>query len=75
MDRNALHHLIDDLPETEVGHVAALVEAVRNHDRVAVPVAARPASRTLDEDEATALTDLDSGETIPQKDMERRYGV
>lgn len=36
MDRNALHHLVDELPEAEVGHVAALIEAARNHDRAAI---------------------------------------
>lgn len=74
MDRNALHHLIDDLPETEVGHVAALVEAVRNHDRVAVQ-SLLAEEVALDEDEASALVDIDRGETISLEDMERRYGV
>lgn len=74
MDRNALHQLIDDLPETEVGHVAALVEAVCNHDRVAVQ-SLLAEEVALDEDEAAALADLDRAETIPLEDLERRYGV
>lgn len=74
MDRTALHHLIDDLPEDEVGRVAALVEAARNHDRVAVQsLLAEEVSS--EQDEADALAGLDRKDSIPFEDLERRYGV
>ncbi|MBC5816138.1 MAG: hypothetical protein GIW97_06310 [Candidatus Eremiobacteraeota bacterium] len=72
MDRTALHHLIDQLPETEVGHIAALVAAASNHDRVTVQTLLAE-EVPIEQDEADALAEVDrKGETISLEDLERR---
>ncbi|HZZ01266.1 MAG TPA: hypothetical protein VFE36_17015 [Candidatus Baltobacteraceae bacterium] len=64
MDRAELHHLVDELPEGEVGHIAALVSAARLHDRVAIQTLLAE-EVAVEQDEADALADVDrSGETI-----------
>lgn len=75
MDRTGLHHLVDELPEAEIEHIAALVEAARNHDRVAVQSLLAEEVGVAD-DEAAALAEVDrNGETTSLEDIERRYGV
>ena len=74
MTRAALHHLIDELPDTDVAHVAALVEAARNHDRLVVQ-SLLAEEVVAEDDEIAALDELDRNEpTIPLEDLERRYG-
>jgi hypothetical protein len=74
MTREALHRLIDQLPDSELGPTAALFEAARSHDRALIQ-ALLADEEALEPGDAEALAEVDRGDTIDAETLERRYGV
>ena len=70
-----MHQLIDEIPETEVEHLAALVEAARKRDRLAVQTLLAE-EVPAENDELRALAEIDRSEpTISIEEIERRHGT
>jgi predicted transcriptional regulator len=63
MTRASLHHLIDQIPETEIDRVARLVEAVKMNDRLAIQLALAP-EEPAEPDEIAAL---EEGQHDPER--------
>jgi hypothetical protein len=74
MTRNELHELVDEIPETEIDHIAMLVRAVRENNRPLITALTAP---TVD-DEEMALIQAALHEETPKGDadlQERTYST
>ena len=72
MTREALHRLIDQLPDSELGPTATLFEAARTHDRALIQ-ALLADEEAFEPGDAEALAEVDRGDTIDAEALERRY--
>jgi hypothetical protein len=73
MTRAGLHALIDQIPDADVAPTAALLEALRTHDRTLVQ-ALLTEEEPLEPEDAQALAEVDRTDTIAGEEVERRFG-